>query len=71
MIIKPATELNQPTAVLVTIFFYFDHLFFYKISGLAAIDPIARLKFRCNVNISGTADTFHCKKVIWRLSSVL
>jgi len=71
MIIKPATELNQPTAVLVTIFFYFDHLFFYKTSGLAAIDPIARLKFRYTVNISGTADAFHCKKVIWRLSSVL
>jgi hypothetical protein len=45
MIIKPATELNQPTAVLVTIFFYFGHLFFYKISGPAAIDPTGQLKF--------------------------
>jgi len=71
MIIKPATELNQPAAVLLTIFFYFDHLFFYKISELAAIDPIAWLKFSYSVIISGTADTFRCKKVIWHLSSVL
>ncbi|OZB42618.1 MAG: hypothetical protein B7X50_03665 [Alishewanella sp. 34-51-39] len=71
MIIKPAMELNQPTAVLVTIFFYFAHLFFYKSSELAAIDLITGLKFSYFANFSVTAKAFHCKKVIWHLSSAL